>query len=650
MVVLLGAALGAQAGGCRADGPGARSLDPDDPRVYPRTALEAEWRWLATVVQIHHGTSVGYVGQGVPVLARVRFDLEQEPEPEGTQSDSPAARDGVLTARLTADRKTEPGRFRGLPGSRKPEPGKLRGALNKLRGLQKNRAKKSDPLGITIGTPAAAAYYRSAEDQTRMNPLLTQSATTLARRIRQREITSEQAVRAHIHRIRVVNPRLNLVVSDRFDAALDEARQADERLAVQGPDGLPPLHGVPCTIKEAFALSGMPNSAGLVSRRGVIAAQDATAVARLRAAGAIPLGVTNVSELCMWMESDNRVYGRSRNPYDSRRIVGGSSGGEGGIVGAGGSPFGLGSDIGGSIRMPAFFNGVFGHKPTGGLVPGTGQYPNAETGDAQLLRYVTTGPLCRRAADLWPLLTLLAGPDGQDAGCRELELGDPDAVDLQDLRVLDVPENGFSPVHPALRAAQQRAVTWLAGRGAHVVRARLPALSKSLFIWSSMLSAAPGPSYRELLADGGSFRLGRELLRALAGRSPFTVPSLGLALLEQVPGWLPAAAEKHVALGRALRAELVERIGPRGVMLYPPYPSPAPRHRRPLLPPVHWAYTAIMNVLELPVTQVPLGLDRRGLPLGVQVVGIHGHDHVTVAVARALERAFGGWVPPPRAG
>lgn len=232
--------------------------------------------------------------------------------------------------------------------------------------------------------------------------LTTASAVALARRIRERSVTARAVVDAHIAHLERCNPTLNALVADRFAEARAEADLADEAVRRGAPLG--PLHGVPCTIKEAFALTGMPNTSGLVARKGLRATRDATAVQRLRAAGAIPLGVTNVSELCMWMESDNRVYGRSNNPYDPRRIVGGSSGGEGAVVGAGGAPFGLGSDIGGSIRMPAFFNGVFGHKPSAGLVPGSGQFPMA-TGAAT--RYLTTGPLARRAEDLYPLLSVM---------------------------------------------------------------------------------------------------------------------------------------------------------------------------------------------------------------------------------------------------
>ena len=177
---------------------------------------------------------------------------------------------------------------------------------------------------------------------------------------------------------------------------------------------------MPCTIKENFAFVGTPQASGLLARAHIINDHDAPAVARLRAAGAIPLGVTNTSELCMWMESFNKVYGITNNPYDPTRTVGGSSGGEGAIIGSGASPFGLGADVGGSIRMPAFFNGVFGHKPSPLLIPNDGQYP-AATGEAD--RILGTGPLCRRAEDLELLVRVLAGDQAH-------RLRDPAGVDF----------------------------------------------------------------------------------------------------------------------------------------------------------------------------------------------------------------------------
>ncbi len=478
-----------------------------------------------------------------------------------------------------------------------------------------------------------------------IHPLLLESATGLAAKIRAREASSREVVAVHIERIRAVNPVINALVRDRFDAALAEADAADRAVAAGGSD-LGPLHGVPCTIKECFRLAGMPNSAGLVARKDVVADGDATAVARLRAAGAIPLGVTNLSELCMWMETNNRVYGRTNNPYDPTRIVGGSSGGEGAVVGAGGSPFGLGSDIGGSIRMPAFFNGVFGHKPSGGLVPGSGQFPLAH---GPALRYLTTGPLARRAEDLPLLLRVLAGPDGEDSACEPLALGDPAAVDLAALQVLDVQWDGRNRVSDDLAEGQRRAAAHLASRGARVERVVLEGAERTFEIWSAMMGAAGGPSFAEHLGAGTRARGLRLLPGWMIRRTPHTLPAILLALLESAAARLPGR-DRALAEGRALKLRLEELAGPRTVILYPSYPRPAPRHYAPLFRPFEFAYTAIFNVMEMPSTQVPLGLNSEGLPLGVQVAARRGGDAATLAVALELERAFGGWTPPPDLG
>ncbi len=471
-----------------------------------------------------------------------------------------------------------------------------------------------------------------------MNPLLTQSATALAARIRAGELSSRDVVEAHIARVRAVNPRINAVVADRFVSARREADAADERLRREGPDRLPPLHGVPCTVKECFALAGMPQTSGIVARRGIVADRDADAVARLRAAGAIPLGVTNTSEACMWMETVNRVYGRTNNPYDPRRTVGGSSGGEGAIVGAGGSPFGLGSDIGGSIRMPAFFNGVFGHKPSGGLVSNAGQFPVAQ-GDAA--RCLGTGPLARRAEDLWPLLQVLA-----DAPVA----GSPADVDWSAVTVHDLAAHEVLPVHRELREVQQRAVAHLASLGARVVPANLPELRRVFDLWSAMLSMAGDESFTSLLGNGTPIRVRRQLAAWALGRSAHTLPVLGLAVLEPLGTKLPKRTQRLLAQGRELRDRLTSLVGPGGLIVAPPFYAPAPRHFEPLLRPFRIAFTALFNLTEFAATSVPLGLGRAGLPLGVQVAGVPGSDHLTIAAAAALEARFGGWVPPPGRG
>lgn len=472
--------------------------------------------------------------------------------------------------------------------------------------------------------------------------LLTLSGTAIAAAIARGELTSRQVVDAHIAHIETVNPTINAVVATRFELARTEADEADA-LQASGAE-LARFHGVPCTIKECFALTGMPNTAGLASRvaRGP-AETDATAVARIRAAGAIPLGVTNTSELCMWMESNNAVYGRTRNIYDPDRMVGGSSGGEGAIIAAGGSPFGLGSDIGGSIRLPAFFCGVFGHKPSGGLVPGTGQFPIAEN---EALRYLSTGPMARRAEDLWPLLQLLAGADGSDAGCTESLIGDPADVSIDGLRVVVVRGNGFRKVSKDLLAAQDRAAAELQARGATIVRADVKGLKRSFELWATLLGEAEEHhSFRGHLEAGTPRSMVRELARFAMGRSAHTLPAIVLAGVEKLSPILSGSPKKAFERTAALKEELTQLMGD-GVMLFPPFTRVAPRHNAALLTPLDFTYTGIFNVLEMPGTQVPLGLTPHGLPLGVQVIGPHGADHRTIAVAQVLEDAVGGWVPP----
>ncbi|MEZ4472205.1 MAG: amidase [bacterium] len=422
-----------------------------------------------------------------------------------------------------------------------------------------------------------------------------------------------------------------------------------------GPRPTPPTPGAPpraptrCPAawralhhQESFAVTGCPHTAGHLARRPIRPTRDAVTVARLRAAGAIPLGLTNTSELCLWMETHNRVYGRTRNPYDPSRIVGGSSGGEGAIVGAGGSPFGLAADVGGSIRMPAFFNGVFGHKPTGGLVPVSGQHP-VPHGATRLM--LGTGPIARRAEDLMPLLRLLAGPDGEDESCEAHPLGDPATVDFTGRRVLVATSFG-QRVSRSLRGALQAAADALAARGAGD-RAGRPA---SACAHLRHLVGDDGRGRRgavlEILTDGAGFRPGRAFARWAARRSPHTLPSLVLAGLEGVVAKLPGRQAHFLAEAAALRAEVDALLTPGTLWLHPPYSRTAPRHLSPLLTPFDWVHTGIMNVLGLPATQVPLGLDAQGLPLGVQVAGRWFEDHVPIAAALALEEAFEGWVPP----
>ena len=475
-------------------------------------------------------------------------------------------------------------------------------------------------------------------------PALTlRSATALAAAIRGGEVSAREVVQAHVDRLHTRQPRTNALACDRFTEALEEADAADARVKAGGE--LPPFLGVPCTVKESISVAGMPNSAGLVALKDRRSDTNAPAVQRLVDAGFIPLGVTNTSEMTMWIESVNRVYGRTRNAYDPHRTAGGSSGGEGAAVGSGGSPVGLGSDIGGSIRVPAFFNGVFGHKPSPGLVPNTGQYPSTE-GEAAFM--LTLGPLARHAEDLMPVTRIISGPDGVDERCVARELGDPTKVDLKQLRVLLADDASLLPARKELREARDAAAGALEERGASCERVSLKQLRRALEIYLAALGDGADTSLNQLLEDAGVQPRGaRPWMDAVRGSGDHTMPILITLALERLNRHMPAGrTQKAVAAARSLRDEVGAILGDDAILLHQPHPRVAPRHGGTIGR--AWVLTpaAVFNLLGLPVTQVPLGLNPRGLPLGVQVAAADGNDHLTIAAALALEQRFGGWVPP----
>jgi len=474
-------------------------------------------------------------------------------------------------------------------------------------------------------------------------PLTARSALELAHAIRTQEVSARDVVEAHIALLERVAPRINAIAMDRFDSARSEADAADRRIAAATDEAqLAPLLGVPFTVKESIAVSGMPSAAGLTARRDYRSPANAPVVERLLGAGAIPLGVTNTAELTLWIESNNPLYGRTSNAYDPTRTAGGSSGGEGAAVGSGGSPFGLASDIGGSIRIPAHFNGVFGHKPSTGVVPNTGMYPPS---DGAAGRMLGVGPIARRAEDLMPLLRLIAGPDGVDPFAHETALGDPAEVSIEGMTVVTVEGSALMELSRELRDARERAVGALIASGARLRRVTLRSWRRAILPYVAALQAGSSGSTSDLIVDAGAEAPTWRTL--LSRRVPYTVPTrIALAV-----GLLPestdsARRDRLLDEGRRLADELIDAIGD-GVLLHPAHPRVAPRHGRTvgrlwLITP-----TGVFNLAGVPVTQVPLGLSGGGLPLGVQVAAGIGKDHVSIAVALALERAFGGWVPPP---
>ena len=480
-----------------------------------------------------------------------------------------------------------------------------------------------------------------------MDKILTTSATGLAKLIREGEVTSLEVVKAYIDQAKKVNPLINAIVRDRYELALLEAKDVDERVRA-GVDLDLPLLGVPCSIKELFAVKGLPQTGGLQSRRHFLPEKDSTVVARLKAAGAIAIGVTNVSVLALHYESNNKFYGQTNNPYDLSRIPGGSSGGEGAILAAGGAAFGLGTDIGGSIRMPAFFCGIFGHKPGSALVPNTGEFPICE--DVRAVLYEGIGPMSRYSEDLMPILKVLAGPDGEDLSVRPSKLGDVDNVKMRDLTFYYI---NHKNLHEDVKKAQDRAVEELKRSGALVKEIPLGKFEKAFDIFVASLSTVmPNQEIMAILEQGGpKISLVRELVKEVFGRSEYPFYLILNCLIGQLSNTLAKGyAKKYYEIGEEFRQEIDHLLGAKGVLIYPTHPYPAVKHGQGMRYLSRVAFAGIFNILHCPATAIPAGFSGEGLPVGVQVVSRRGNDHLTIAVAKHLEAQGFRWAAPKLSG
>ncbi|XP_045477712.1 fatty-acid amide hydrolase 2 [Harmonia axyridis] len=490
--------------------------------------------------------------------------------------------------------------------------------------------------------------YSSQKSPPFLDLLLLDSVTQLAYKIRTRKVKCVDVLESFISRIKVINPTLNCVVADRFEKARQEARGVDKLLesgevSEQTLAKDKPLLGVPFTTKDGIAVEGMIYSAGLVVRKNTIAEKDAIAVRNLRNAGAIPIALTNVSELCMWWESDNNVHGRSNNPYHTARTVGGSSGGEGCIQAAAGSAFGLGSDIGGSIRIPSLFNGVFGHKPSPSIVSNEGQFPSPTCEELQT--FLGLGPMCRHADDLMPLLKILAGDKAS-----ELKLHKP--VNIKDLNIFyqedDQGSLYVSPVNKEIRALFRRVSTYLEkAYMSKIKKLEIKDFKRSAEIWLACMKTANGPSFQQQLTNmEGDLNMPLELLKWCLRCSNHTFIALCTAIAENTG--VEHGGEAHTKLigfRDKLKEELIEILGENGVLIYPTHPTVAPFHNEPIFKPLNFSYTSIINVLGLPATHIPMGLNSEGIPMGLQVIAAPNNDRLCLAMAIEFEKAFGGWVP-----
>uniref|UniRef100_A0A1L8DRV1 Putative amidase n=1 Tax=Nyssomyia neivai TaxID=330878 RepID=A0A1L8DRV1_9DIPT len=478
---------------------------------------------------------------------------------------------------------------------------------------------------------------------------LLESATSLARKIRTRKIKSVDVVQSFIDRINEVNPLLNCVIDKRFDDALKDAAAADKFIesgeySEQELELKKPFLGVPITTKDCIGVEGLLNTAGIVARRHVRADEDSEAIHLMREAGAIPLAITNTSECCMWWESYNNNHGKSCNPYDTNRIVGGSSGGEGCLLASAGSPFGIGSDIGGSIRMPAFFNGVFGHKPSKFIVSLKGHYPIPK--DSNLKSFLGIGPMSRYATDLKPMLQIMAADNA-----TKLRLNEP--VDLARVKIFYQTDDGgahlVTPVDADIKAVMHKVANHFQSTvKAKVQRVKFDKLRKSASIWLANMKAKDAPGFdQEITGYTGKISPTFELLKWTIGRSNHTLIGILTALFENAGIKYGDPKQIHLVKQKEkLFEEIQNLLGDDGVFIYPTHPTAAPYHYEPLVRALNFSYTGIINILGLPATACPLGLGSEGLPIGLQVVSAVNQDRLSLAVACELERAFGGWVAP----
>ena len=469
-----------------------------------------------------------------------------------------------------------------------------------------------------------------------MSELTSFSASKIADQIRKKKISPVEVVQAHLARVEELNPKINAVVQLDAEGALAEARRAED--AVMQGRSLGSLHGVPISIKSSIDVSGMRCEAGTKLRAGYVASADAPLVTRLREAGAIVLGVTNTPELLMAWETDNLLYGRTNNPWDIARTAGGSSGGEAAAIASGCSAGGVGSDGGGSIRVPAHFCGICGLKPTPGRIPATGHYPQS-VGPFALLGVV--GPMARTVADLKLMFEVMQGPDIGDPGAAPVPARWPSLSDTKKLRIGYFEDDGRTPVTQETRAAVRRAVGALRDAGCEVEHFLPDHLEEIRQLWWKFFGVAG----RMLL---GPMTCGRE-----AELSP---------ILKEFNQWV-ADEKPHTAqtlLGAwierdLLRMQVFEQMEQFPVLLCPVASIPAFRHGarcwqvegKTVQYLDAWSYCEWFNLLGIPGGVVPVAKSSDGLPIGVQIVARPWQDESVLEIMQLIEQARGEWQGPP---
>ena len=453
--------------------------------------------------------------------------------------------------------------------------------------------------------------------------------------IRTKNISPPEVIAAYLERAAALQPKLNAFVHLDAAAAREQAQHAEQQV-LRG-DELRSLHGVPVTVKSCIDVAGWPCPAGSLLRKSYVASQDAVLVARLKAAGAIVLGNTNTPEFLMAYETDNRVSGKTSNPWDLSRSAGGSSGGEAAAIAAGCSMGGVGSDGGGSIRVPAHFCGICGLKPTPGRIPATGHFP---AGVGAFAWIGVVGPMARTIADVRALFEVMAGPDPGDALSAAVPIREVDDRQRKGLRVGILESDALGIADDETNAAVTKAANNLAAQGFAVEPLRLRGLDRAIELWWFFFGPAIAHLFRPSVA-GQEDQLSpifREYLEVAEAETKVTLDSL-----------LAACAERDV-----LRAEILRQMRDVPILLSPVSSATAFLHSegtwRPAAKECYrdtMRFSQWLNLAGLPGASVPVAVSAKGLPIGVQVIGRPHEEELVLAVAEQIESARGPWQPPP---
>ena len=477
------------------------------------------------------------------------------------------------------------------------------------------------------------------------------TAAELSNALAARKVSAVELAQDAIGRIERHDDKINAICVPDFERGLAAARAADTALA-RGETR--PLLGIPLTVKESFNVAGLPTTWGIPAQKDFIAAEDALSIARVKDAGGVILGKTNVPLGLGDWQSYNDIYGTTNNPYDLGRTPGGSSGGSAAALAAGYGALSLGSDIGGSLRVPAFHCGVYAHKPTFALVPSRGHTPPPFPPLPLDRDLAVIGPMARSAGDLSLLLDVMAGPDPLEAGkAFSLALPPPRHDALNHFRVLVIDTDPVMPTDTVVRGAIDRLADNLAKAGAIVTRQSplLPDFAASSRLYMRLLLSFLGANFPPEVYEGA---------KAAAARLPPDDQSLaserlrGIALSHR--DWVMADGARA-----RLRAQWRDLFGSFDAVICPLMPTPAYPHdhspdqetRRIRIDDTDHVYTdqlawpGIATLPGLPATALPIGFSGEGLPVGVQIVGPWLEDRTPLKLAALIEREFGGFVPPP---